>query len=131
MARGNDAACLLLGQALDLAKTETERVRAQDIVRHLAMTRMRARCRMVLPLERGIPIRVIDVDCAHLDPVLSDVAHDLRGRIEAHRLCVEQGGCEDVRIPAFEPGRGVDQERKARRMAFRKAVFAEALDLTE
>ena len=32
---------------------------------------------------------------------------------------------------AFDPGRDVDQEREARRVRFRKAVFAEALDLLE
>jgi hypothetical protein len=34
-------------------------------------------------------------------------------------------------IARLEPGGGIDQQRKARRVAFGKAVFAKALDLAE
>ena len=74
---------------------------------------------------------MIDIDRPHFDAVLAQVAHDLRRRVEAHRLRVEQRSREDVRIAALEPGRGIDQEREARGVAFREAVFAEALDLLE
>src|SRR6476661_7428552 len=82
-------------------------------------------------LQRAIPIAEIDVDGADLDAVRPRIAHELRRLIKAHRLAVEDGGAEHVRVAAFDPGRGIDQERKARRMAFGKAVFAEALDLAE
>ena len=59
------------------------------------------------------------------------VAHQLRRLIKAHRLAVEDGGAENVRIAAFDPRRGVNQKRKARRVAFGKAVFAEPFDLAE
>ena len=106
-------------------------MRRVDIVAHVAMQFMQSFGRARARLERRIPIRMIDVGRAHLDAVLARVAHDLRRRIEAHRLRVQQRRGEGVRIAAFEPGRGIDQEREARRVAFRKAVFAEAFDLLE
>ncbi len=69
----------------------------------------------------------IDVGGADFDAVRARVAHQLRRLIKAHRLAVEDGGAEHVRIAAFDPRRGVNQKRKARRMAFGKAVFAETL----
>src|SRR5258705_12186459 len=63
--------------------------------------------------------------------MLARVANELSRLVEAHRLAVEDGGAEDVRIVTLDPGRGVDQKRKARGVAFGKAVFAEAFDLAE
>src|SRR5262245_38971876 len=63
--------------------------------------------------------------------MLARIAHELRGLVEAHRLAVEDGGAEDIRIMALDPGRGVDEQREARRMALGETVFAEALDLLE
>ena len=103
-----------------------------DVVRHVAVEGVHA-----LGGARGpcssvrVPVRMIDIDRAHLDAVLAHVAHDLRRRVESHRLRVEQGRGEHVRITALEPGRGIDEQREARGMAFREAVFAEALDLAE
>ncbi len=79
----------------------------------------------------AVPIRMIDIDGPHLDAVLAHVAHDLRGRVKTHRLRIEQRRGEHVGIAAFQPGRGIDQQRKTRGMAFRKTVFAETLDLAE
>ena len=73
----------------------------------------------------------IDVDRPHLDAMLLRVAHELRRRIKAHRLAVEQRRGEHIGVMAFDPGRGIDQDREARGVAFGKAVFAEALDLLE
>ncbi len=63
--------------------------------------------------------------------MLSQVAHDLRRRVKSHGLRIEQRRREHVRITALEPGRSVNEQRKARRVTFRKAVFAEPLDLAE
>src|SRR5438552_6094858 len=82
-------------------------------------------------LERCIPIRVIDVDRAHLDAVLAHIAYDLGRSVETHGLRIEERRREHVRITAFEPGRGIDQKRKARGVAFRKSVFAKPFDLAE
>src|SRR5262249_33240144 len=82
-------------------------------------------------LERGVPVGVVDIDRAHVDAVLAHVANDLRRRVEAHGLRVEQRRREGVRVAALQPGRGVDQQREARGMACREAVFAETLDLAE
>jgi len=45
--------------------------------------------------------------------VLARIAHELRGLVEAHRLAVENGGAEDIRIVALDPGRRIDKQRKA------------------
>ena len=82
-------------------------------------------------LERGVPVGMIDIDRPHFDAVFAQIAHDLRRRVESHWLRVEQRSREDVRIAALQPGRGVNQEREACGVAFREAVFAEALDLAE
>src|SRR5262249_47817273 len=82
-------------------------------------------------LQCAVPFAEIDVDATHLDAVLARVAHELRRLIEAHRLAVDDGGAEDVGIVALDPGRGIDEQREARSMAFGEAVFAKAFDLAE
>jgi hypothetical protein len=67
----------------------------------------------------------------HLDAMLARVADDLGGRIEAHRLRVQQPGRERRRIFPLQPARHVNEVREARRVAFGEAIFAEALDLVE
>ena len=128
---GHDQLRVVLAQSLDLAQAEPQRMRRADVVRHFAMEVVQVRGRARALLQRRVPLRVIDVDRPHLDAVLAHVAHDLRRRIEAHRLRVEQRRREHVRIAALEPGRRVDQQREARGVAFGKTVFAEALDLLE
>ena len=61
--------------------------------------------------------------------VLTCIANELRRLIETHRLAVEDGGAEHVRVPTFDNRRGIDQKRKTRRVTFGKTVFAEAFDL--
>ena len=87
--------------------------------------------RMRAWFECRIPARMIDIWRSYFDAVFPRIAHDLCRRVKTHRLRVQECGGKDVRITAFEPGRSVDQEREARRVAFRKAVFAEAFDLLE
>ena len=64
-------------------------------------------------------------------PCACGVADDLRRRVEAHRLGVEERGAEDVRMPAFHPGRGIGDQRERGGVAFRKSVAAEAFELPE
>src|SRR5438045_1222871 len=82
-------------------------------------------------LQRAIPFAEIDVDRAHRDAVLPGVADDLGRRVEPHRLTVQEGAGEDFGVDAFDPGRDIDEEGKARGVAFREAVGAEPLDLVE
>jgi hypothetical protein len=82
-------------------------------------------------LERAVPAAVVDVDGADFDAVLACVADDLRGRIEAHRLGVEQGRAERVGMMAFHPARRVGDQCEARCVALGKAVATETLDLLE
>ena len=82
-------------------------------------------------LQRAVPVAGVDVGVAHLDAVLAGVAHELGRLVEAHRLAVEQRGAEDLRVVPLDPGRDVDEQREARRVALGEAVLAEALDLAE
>ena len=59
------------------------------------------------------------------------IAHQLRGRVETHRLTVEKRGSECCRMMALEPCRHIDQERKARCVTLRKSVTRETLNLPE
>src|SRR5439155_3822545 len=113
-ARRDELLDLLLAQSLDLAEAEAHRM---AVVRG--------------SLKRAVPQAVIDVRFPHLDAMLARIANELSGLVEAHRLAVEDGGAEDVRIMALDPRRGVDQEREACGVALGKAVFAEAFDLAE
>src|SRR3546814_2620171 len=72
---------------------------------------------------------VVDRDRAHLDAMIAGIAHDLRRRVETHRLGVEQSGTEYVGMMMLHPARGIGDLRKARCMALRKAIAPEALDL--
>ena len=63
--------------------------------------------------------------------MLGGVPHDLRRGIKAHRLGVQQGRAKHIRVMAFQPGRGIGDQRKGRRMAFRETVTAKALELLE
>jgi hypothetical protein len=74
---------------------------------------------------------VIDIDFARLDHMIDRAAHDLRRRVEAHGLGVEQRRSEGSRVMAFEPGRDIDEMGEARGVALGEAIFAEALDLVE
>lgn len=63
--------------------------------------------------------------------MLASIANELRRRVEAHRLAVEERRRERRGMPALEPRRDVDEERKARRVALGEAVAAEAPDALE
>src|SRR5262245_55891359 len=74
---------------------------------------------------------MIDVGRPYFDAGFARIAHDLCRCVKTHWLRVEKCDGKNVRITAFEPGRSVDQKREARRVTFRKAIFAEAFDLLE
>ena len=74
---------------------------------------------------------MVDIDRTHLHPVLARIAHDLGGSVEAHGLAVQKSAGEDIRVMVLQPRGNVDQEGEAGRVALRKAVVAEPLDLLE
>lgn len=74
---------------------------------------------------------VVNRDGAHLDAMLLRIAHDLRGRVKAHRLRVEERRAEDVGMMMLHPTARIGDLGKARRVALGKAIGAEALDLLE
>ncbi len=82
-------------------------------------------------LERRFHRALVDAGGQHGDAVRARVAHQLRRRVEAHRLAVEERAAEGGGLVPLEPGRDVDQQREARGMRFREAVLAEAEDLLE
>ena len=61
--------------------------------------------------------------------MVARIADDLSGGVKPHRLRIEKGGAEDIRVMAFEPGRGIGDQREGGRVAFRKAIAAETLQL--
>ena len=82
-------------------------------------------------LERAVPETEIDVCLARFDAMLARAAHDLRRRVEAHRLRIEQRSGKRRRVMAFDPGRDIDEMGEAGSMALGEAIFAKALDLIE
>src|SRR3546814_21153858 len=64
-----------------------------------------------LRLGRAGPVPAVHVGCADLDAVLAGVADELRRRVEAHRLAVQQRGGEDRRVMVLHPG-----DRKSTRL---------------
>ena len=71
------------------------------------------------------------IDRPHLDAMAARILHQLRRRVEAHRLAVRAAPPGSSRLVALEPAAHIHQQREAGGMAFGKAVFAEALDLLE
>ena len=61
--------------------------------------------------------------------MVTRIADDLGWCVKAHRLRIEKGGAEDIRMMAFEPGRGIGDQRKRGRVAFRKTIAAKPLQL--
>ena len=53
--------------------------------------------------QRAVPIGEVDVGGARLDAVLARIAHDLRRRVKAHRLRVQQRRREGCRVVALDP----------------------------
>ncbi|ENN83893.1 hypothetical protein RHSP_82254 (plasmid) [Rhizobium freirei PRF 81] len=82
-------------------------------------------------LERAIPTARVDTDGTDLDAMIACIAHDLSRRVKAHRLGIEECCAKDVRMPAFQPGGGIGDEREGSGMAFGKAVAAEPFELLE
>ena len=115
--RCNELLQLILIQPLNLPKAET----------HGEAMRLTFRGR----LQRAVPCAEIDIRLPHFDAMLACIAHELGRLVKTHRLAVEDGGAEDVRIVAFDPGRGIDEQREARRMALGETVLAKSFDLLE
>ena len=63
--------------------------------------------------------------------MVARIAHNFGGRIETHRLGIEQGAAESGGVVLLDPGRHVNEMGEAGSVAFGKTVRAEALDLAE
>ena len=72
-----------------------------------------------------------DIDRPHFDTMLARIAHQLRWRVEAERLAVQQRGEKGIRVVALQPAAEVGELSEAGRMALGEAVLAEALHLLE
>src|ERR1700730_4021130 len=82
-------------------------------------------------LQRAIPARGVDADRPNIDAMVARIAHDLGRRVEAYWLRVQERRAADVGVMAFEPRRGVGDQRKRGRVTFRKSVTAKTLQLLE
>src|SRR5690606_6795730 len=82
-------------------------------------------------LERRFDAARGHVDRTNLDAVRARGAQELRRRVEAHRLAVQERAEERRGLVALEPRGYVDEQSKARRVRLRETVFAEASDLLE
>ena len=71
------------------------------------------------------------IDAAHGDPVVACVSQDLGGRVEAHRLAVEERGGEGRGMVPLQPRACVDEVREACGVRLREPVSGESLDLLE
>ena len=78
-----------------------------------------------------IPPASIHIDGVNLHAMVAGIPHDLRGRVKAHGLGIEQRGGKDGGFMMLDPGRHPDQPGKGNRMAFRKAVRPKAFNLFE
>jgi hypothetical protein len=125
-ARGHDRACPRFRQSGHLAQAEP----------HRGLSAVVDAASWMPAFQRVVPVADGDVDRMHVDadtPELpaARVLHDLAGRVEAHRLRVEQGAGERGRLVALQPAADVDQLGERGRVALREAVGTEALDLLE
>src|ERR1700676_1165098 len=94
-------------------------------------TQPQGRAAIVPPLERAIPIADGNVDRPYLDTMRPRIAHQLRGRVETHRLAVDQRRAECRRFVMFQPGGNVDEQCEACTVRLRKSVFPEPQYLIE
>ena len=84
---------------------------ACDFLQSLHLTESESHCRLrakviecgAISFQRAQPAAVAHVDRAHVHALASDVLHQLRRRIEAHRLRVEQAAEQGCRFVAFQP----------------------------
>ena len=81
--------------------------------------------------QRRLPVAAIDIHRTDFHPMLPGASHQLGRGVEAHGLAVEQRTEEHRRLMTLEPGRNIDQQRKARGVGLREPVVPEALDLIE
>src|SRR5882672_2469126 len=72
------------------------------------------RLAVIAPFERALPIAFENVDRPHLDAVCASIAHQLRGRIKAHRQAVEQRAGEDRGLVTLDPCRCIGEQSEAR-----------------
>src|SRR5258708_19411800 len=83
------------------------------------------------PFQGAIPIAARHVEGAYLDAMGARIAHQLSRRIEPHGLAIDERRAKRRGLVMFEPGGGVHEECKARRMRLRKSVFTEPQYLIE
>ena len=93
-------------------------------------TLLRKACDNVRPaLKRGIPARTVDINSADRNSMLLCVTHDLRWRIETHRLTVQKRRRKRRRMMTLQPCAGIHQECKARRMRLGESISRKSFDL--
>ncbi len=56
-----------------------------------------------LLFQRVLRVTERHIDLAHLDAILAGIADDLRRRVEAHRLRIQQSASERIGMEMLEP----------------------------
>ena len=82
-------------------------------------------------LQRAPGVAQVDVGRAHLHPAPLRVADEARGRVEAHRLLVEEAAEELGRVVVTQPGGLVGQEAERGGVRLREAEAREADERVE
>ena len=83
------------------------------------------------PFQRVVPVAVAHVHRPYGHAVAAGILQQAAGRIEAHRLGIEQRTSERGRLVALEPAAHVGDQRKRAGVAFRKAIVGKSLQLLE
>ena len=83
------------------------------------------------PFQRVVPVAVAHVHRPYGHAVAAGILQQAAGRIEAHRLGIEQRTNERGGLMALEPAAHVGDQRKRTGMAFRKTIVGKSLQLLE
>src|SRR6266436_4372138 len=103
--RGDNALGAGLRQALNQAEAQADR-----------------RVSICPGLQCAVPIAGQRIHRPHVDAVAACVLHQLRRRVKAHRLAVQERSEKRRRFMALEPCGNVGKQREAHRMRFGKTV---------
>ena len=81
--------------------------------------------------QRVVPVAVEHIHRPHGHTVATGILQQAAGRIEAHRLGIEQRTDERGRLMALEPAAHVGDQCERAGMAFRKTIVGKSLQLLE
>jgi len=90
-----------------------------------AVQRAQADAKLQLAFDRGVYRRADNAGRTHHEAVASGVLNNRRRRIKAHRLVVEQTGCELGKAMGLQPGTRIGNQCKAQGMGLGETIERE------